>query len=224
MDSLTDLEKLLYNKHLAVSRSVKNKPFKFKKDFSDVIGTNKQTFLKRLSVLFKKHPDIDFAMFFEAPYKLYPDVGYFDLEYFASMRAVRAYTTYKKQLFLQDPDQQTQKVQDSLRYIAQFCVKEQIYFHQYQYHKTADLFTWMKHYKENKINIYSIFGFPNIFSSVKALAEDVQKFFVGEFVDQFQTLHTLYNNSTKLKPYVEKAYPIMEKFVASQLTNSKTNR
>ena len=75
-ETVTELEKTIYNKHLAVSRSIKNKPFKIKKDFSDIVGTDKHKFLKRLSTLFKKHSDINFDVFFQAPYRLYPDVEY----------------------------------------------------------------------------------------------------------------------------------------------------
>jgi len=221
MDSLTDLEKHLYNKHLAVSRSIKNKPFRFKKDFSDIANTEKAKYLKRISTLFRKHSEIDPNTFFKAPYVLYPDVEYFGLDYFSTMRAIKAYTTYKKQLFLTDPDTQLDEVKKSLHFIAKFCVEQNIYFYQYQFHKTADMFTWMKHYKENKINIYSMFGFSNIFSSVKSLAQDVQAFFVSDFVEQFKNLHTLYNNSVKLKAYIEKAYPTLEIFVENQLTNGK---
>ena len=153
MDNLTDLEKLLYNKHLATSRVCANKPFKIKKNFSDIVNTDKHKHLKRLAILFTKHPDIDFNTFFEAPYKLYSDVSYFGLDYFASMRAVKAYTTYKKMLFLQDPDNQVSSVESSLRFIAKYCIEKRIYLHQYPYQKTADLYVWMKHYKENKINI-----------------------------------------------------------------------
>jgi hypothetical protein len=221
MDDLTELEKLLYNKHLAVSRSLKNKPFKFKKDFSDIVNSDKAKFLKRLSVLFRKHPEIDFNTFFEAPYKLYPDVDYFGLDYFSSMRAIKAYTTYKKITFLQDPDKQVEQVKSSLQFIAKFCVDEGIYFHQYSFHKTADIFTWMKHYKENKINIYCMFGFSDVLNSVKQLAEDVQHFFVREFVEQFQTLYVQYDKSSVLKPYMKKALPILNNFVERELTNHK---
>lgn len=219
---LTELEKHLFNKHLAVSRSERNKPFKLKKNFEDVVGTDKHKFLKRISVLFIKHPEINPDLFFKAPYKLYSDVQYFGLDYFSTMRAIKAYTTYKKQVFLQDPDSQIEQVRDSLQFIARFCIENNIYFHQYPHHRNADLFTWMQHYKQNKINVYSVMEFPNIFSSVKSLAEDIQKIFVSEFVEQFQTLYTSYNKSQNLKPYVQKAIPALSNFIERQLTsNSK---
>lgn len=209
----------MFNKHLAVSRAEKNKPFKLRKDFADIVNTDKHKFLKRIATLVAKHPEINIDLFFKAPYKLYPDVEYFGLDYFSTMRAIKAYTTYKKQVFLQDPDSQIEQVKDSLKFIAHFCIENNIYFHQYPYHRNTDLFTWMQHYKQNKINVYSVMEFPNIFSSVKSLAEDIQKIFVSEFVEQFQTLYTSYNKSQNLKPYVQKAIPVISNFIERQLTS-----
>ena len=222
-DQLNELEKLLFNKHLAVSRSLKNKPFKIRKDFSKIEDTDKHKFLKRISNLIRKHPEIDINTFFEAPYKLYPDVEYFGLDYFSTMRAVKAYTTYKKQIFLQDPDSQLESVKESLKFIAHFCIENKILLHKYPTHTTSDMFTWMTHYKQNKINVYSIMEFPNMFSSVQSLAEDVRSFFVGEFVEQFRHLRSMYVQSKELQPYLKKALPIMNNFIHSELTKQQSN-
>lgn len=220
-DQLSELEKVLYNKHLAVSRSLKNKPFKIKKDFSSVVSTDKHKFLKRISNLFKKHPEIDFNTFFEAPYKLYPDVEYFGLDYFSTMRAVKAYTTYKKQIFLQNPDSQIESVKESLKFIARFCIENNISLHQYPNHRSSDVFTWMTHYKQNKINIYVMMEFPDIYSSVQTLAEDIRRFFVSEFVEQFKQLRSMYISSKELQPYLKKALSTIDNFIYSELTKSK---
>jgi hypothetical protein len=222
-NNLTELEKLLYNKHLAVSRSLKNKPFKFKKTFDDIANTDRHKYLVRLSVLFKKHPEIDPTVFFEAPYKLYPDVEYFGLDYFSTMRAVKAYTTYKKSIFLQDPDNQLEEIKRSLEFIVKFCVSSKIYLHQYPFHRKSDIYTWMTHYKENKINIYSVMEFSDVFSSVQNLAEDVQKFFLSDFINQFKNLYMLYAKSRVLKPYMQKAIPQLNNFINKELTNQKHN-
>lgn len=219
---LTELEKLLYNKHLATSRSIAQKPFKHKKNFDDIVNTDKHKFLKRISTLFQKHPEINPTTFFEAPYKLYPDVQYFNLEFFSTMRAVKAYTTYKKQLFLQNPDSQIEQVKDSLSFIARFCIENNIYLHNYSTHRNSDVFSWMTHYKQNKINLYVMFEFSDIFSSVHTLAEDVQRFFVSDFIEQFKSLHSLYNTSERLKPYLKKAFPVLNNFVQKQLTAKRS--
>jgi hypothetical protein len=220
-NKLTRLEQHIYNTHLAVSRSQKNKPFRLKKDFEDIVDTDKHKFLKRISTLFKKHPEIDPDVFFKAPYKLYPDVEYVGLDYFSTMRAIKSYTLYKKMSFLQDPDSQLDSVKQSLRFIANYCIERKIYFHQYPYQRDSDLFVWMVHYKQNKINIYSIMEFSDVFSSAKSLAEDLQKMFVSDFIEKFQSLYTNYQNSQQLKPYIQKAIPILSNFVEKQLTKSK---
>jgi hypothetical protein len=220
-NSLTELEKLLYNKHLAVSRSLKNKPFKFKKNFDDVVGTEKHKFLKRISTLFKKHPEIESDTFFSAPYKLYPDVEFFGLDYFSTMRAIKAYTTYKKSIFLQDPDSQVEKVKNSLEFITKFCIQNKIFLHQYPFHRTTDMYTWMGHFKQNKINIYSVMEFSDVFSSVQSLAEDLRNLFAREFLEQFKTLYSMYSKSQILKPYMQKAVPALNNFINQQLTKQQ---
>ena len=222
-NQLSAQEKLLYNKHLVISRKIKNKPFKLKQDFSDIVDTEKHKHLKRLSIFVNKHPEVDLDVFFSAPYKLYPDVNFFGLDYFSTLRAIKSYTTYKKQLFLQNPDSQFQQVKESLEFITKFCITNKIYFYQYPFHRTADLYTWMIHYKENKINAYSMMEFNNLFASIKQLSEDTQQFFVGRFAEQFQFMYTNYNNSNDLKPYLKKTIPVLAAFVEKQLTQTKTN-
>jgi hypothetical protein len=216
---VTELEKRIYNKHLAISRSQKNKPFRLKQNFSDIVDTDCHKYLKRISTLFSKHPEMSFDVFFKAPYALYPDVEYFGLDYFSTMRAIKAYTMYKKLLFLQDPDSQIEEVKQSVMFIANFCIQQKIQFHYYPHYKIADLYAWMKHYKENKINIYCMFEFSNVFSTVKELSEDVQNFFVRDFIEKFQTLHSNYNKSQCIKPYMKKAFPIISNFVLKNVDN-----
>jgi hypothetical protein len=218
---LTEFEKYLYNKHLAISRISKNKPFRPKADFSDIKDTDKHKFLKRISIFLQKHPDVDHETYFVSPYKLYPDVSYFGLDYFASMRAIKSYTLYKKQQLLENPDKQIDDVSKSLRFIANFCVQNKIHFHRYPFHKTADLYTWMLHYKQNKINIYSLFEFTDVHSSLSEISDDTKGFFVHDFATQFHNLKMKYNNSNHIKPYVKAAFPVLSNFVQKTLAKSK---
>lgn len=222
-NSLTDLEKLLYNKHLSTYRRLKNKPFKFKKNFTDIENTDKHKHLTRIATLFKKHRELNIDVYFEAPYKLYPDVEYFGLDYYSTLRAVRSYTLYKKTLFLQDPDSQLEDVKDSLSFITKFCIQQKILLHQYPFFRQTDTFAWLTHYKENKINIYSIMEFSNVVSSVQTLAEDIQRMFVKDFVEQFKSLHLLYIKSQLLRPYLKKTVPLLNNFVNQQLTKTKNH-
>ena len=137
------------------------------------------------------------------------------------MRAIKSYTMYKKMTFLQDPDTQVDSVKNSLRFMAKFCVDNNILLHQYPYHKTADMFTWMVHYKENKINVYAMMEFKDVYSAVQSLAEDVRSFFVSDFVEQFKNLYTSYDKSQVLKPFLKKAVEHINNFVDKELTNKQ---
>ena len=218
---ITELEKYLYNRHLVASRTARNKPFRLKTQFDDIVNTDKHKFLQKISVLFAKHPELNADVYFMSPYKLYPDVAYFALDYFASMRAIKSYTIYKKQLLVEDPDSQLEDVTLSLRFIANFCIKEQIYFYAYTQHRTGDVYTWMLHYKQNKINIYSLFEFTNVHSSVSQLTQDVQNFFVHDFVEQFHNLKMKYIKSNKIKPYIQTAFPVLSNFVQKKLAKTQ---
>jgi hypothetical protein len=214
---LSELEKFIYNKHLAISRSQKSKPFKFKKNFQDLDHT-KRLFLKRIATLLKKHKTINIDVFFSAPYKLYPDVEFFGLDYFASMRAIKAYTMYKQILFLGDPDSQINEIKQSLEYIVKFCIKKKIQLYKYPKHKTADLYTWMIHYKENNINPYVMMEFKNVYSSLLELGEDIRHFYVSDFIEQYKSLYLKYSSSTTVKSYLQKTLPVLQAFVEKQLT------
>lgn len=221
-ETLTDQEQRIYNKHLAISRSVRNKAFRIRKTFEDLGGTDKHKFLKRIATFFNKHKEVDQDLYFESPYKLYPDVQFFDLEYFASMRAVKAYTMYKQQLLLTSPDSQIDHVSGSLRFIAKFCIENKLQFYQYPKHKTGEMYTWMIHYKENKINIYTMMEFPDVHSDVMQLAEDVRMFFVSDFVERFQTMYVQYQTSQQLKKFLVAAHKKLTDWVYDELTNPKS--
>lgn len=87
---ITDFEKHLYNTFLKTARSSANKPYRLRKDFSNLDDLS-VAYLKRLSTFFKNHAEICAEEFFSAPYKLYKDEAYYDLKYFTSLKAIKAY-------------------------------------------------------------------------------------------------------------------------------------
>ena len=123
---MTPLEIRIYNTHLVVSRTLKNKPFKVKKSFEGFEEDPKYVAIKRLSNFFTRYPDVDMTTYFKAPYKLYNDVEYFDLNYLSSPRAIKSYTIYKQLLTQTLPDTQFDSVKESLVFISRFCLKNKI--------------------------------------------------------------------------------------------------
>ena len=216
---MTELEKKIYNKHLAISRSIRNKPFKIKKNFDGFEDDEKYSLIKRLSVFFMKYPEVDMDVYFSAPYKLYKDVDFFDLRYFSSPRAIKTYTIYKNELDKLSPDQHTEDVKKSLRFIAKFCIENNITLDKYICHKDIGIhYTWMYHLKHNFINIYSLMEFPNVLEQISELPEEEQILFLGKTYNDFFNYKTKYLNS-KLRPTLILSFNKVRVFVEKTLTN-----
>jgi hypothetical protein len=221
---MTDLEKRIFNKHLIVSRSLRNKPFKLRQNFDNFEHDPKFIHIKRLSTFFTKYPDVNMDTYFIAPYKIYPDVSYFDLAYFASPRAIKTYTIYKQQLLLQSPDTQKEEVKESLLFVVRYCLQNNIQLHDYTVYTEKGIEpVWMYHIKHNKINPYVVMVFPNIFNTINAMPEDEREMLLGHFGRNFLEYRTRYQNSTELKPYLEKAYQRLKLFVDKNLNSTKNH-
>lgn len=219
---MNDLEKRIYNTHLAVSRSLRNKPFKLKSDFTK-IDPEKVTSLKRLNIFFIKHSDVDMQMYFSAPYKIYTDVEYFDLSYFASMRAIKAYTIYKKQLMETQPDNLIVEIQNSLSFIVKFCIDNNVDFMDYSTFKLKNLEPeWTYHYKHGKINPYVMMEFLNIYSIIQEIPNEERELLLGSFGTNFLEYRTRYMNSKILRSYLRDAFLKIKIFVDRELTYKKT--
>jgi hypothetical protein len=221
---VTELEKRIYNKHLAISRSLRNKPFKLKNDFTNFENDSKYVHIKRLSNFFTKHSDVNMDTYFYAPYKLYEDVQYFDLGYFASPRAIKSYTIYKQQILEQSPDSQKSDIKNSLIFISRYCLQNKIQLHDYPDHKDKSIEpSWVYHIKENKINPYSIMEFPNIFTFISEMPQDERDILLGNFGRNFLEYRTRYMNSKELRPYLAKAIITLKLFIDKNLNSSNSN-
>jgi hypothetical protein len=220
---VTELEKRIYNKHLAVSRSLRNKPFKLKSDFTDFENSSKYPSIKRLSIFFKKYPDVDMDTYFIAPYKIYADTDYFDLAYFASPRAIKAYTTYKNQLLQMSPDKQQTEVKNSLLFISRFCLMNKIQLHDYPTFKLKGMAPeWVYHLKSNKINPYSLMEFRGIFNYINEMPFDERELLLGNFGRNYTDYKSRYNSSKTLKPFLSVAAEKLKLFIDKNLNSLKS--
>jgi len=72
-EEITEHEKYIYNTYLRIYRTQQNKPFRYRKNFTDFTEHELYVFVKRLGNFFKKFKHINIDLFFKAPYELYPD-------------------------------------------------------------------------------------------------------------------------------------------------------
>lgn len=218
---MTELEKRIYNKHLVVSRSLRNKPFKVKNNFDDLEDSPKRIPLKRLSVFFTKYPNVSMDTYFMAPYKLYPDTEYFDLNYFASPRALKTYTIYQQQLQLLSPDKQLLDVKNSLMFISRFCLQQKIQLHDYpSFFLKGMAPEWVYHLKNGKINPYCLMEFTGIFAYINEMPFDERELLLGNFGRNYLDYKSKYNCTNELKPFLSTAIQKLKLFIDKSLNTS----
>jgi len=186
---LSYAEQNIYNTHLRVSRQQQNKPFKLRKDFSKIEEKN-YIAVKKLSLFFKKHSHITLDDFFIAPYKIYKDESYFDMEYFTTLKAVKAYSLYQNIKLYEEPDSESQlnSITESLKFIYRFCKQQKIDIDQYAQFTSGAIPECIVHLKEHKVNMLTLLGFNGFYKTLKQVDSETLKFILGnEVCNQIET-------------------------------------
>lgn len=202
-EELTESQKRIYNTHLSVSRGLQGKPFKYRKNFEKLEERTAQL-LKKLDTFFKTYDHIDQRDFFTAPYKIYPDSSYYDLEYFSTRKAIKAYSQYIKTLELLDPDNSESliRLKDGLVFVYNFCKEKGLTMDQYELYIEETLPCYIEHLKMHKINYYTLHALT--FSAPK-IESRVLDFIFGDFYTTFQKTKNKFFTSKKMKEFSKEA-------------------
>ena len=193
---MTALEKNVYNTFLRISRSRQNKPFKLRKDFSKFQDTENYVYVKKIAMLLANHQHINIEDFFNAPYEVYPDdASRVDLKFYTSLKATSVYSIYKKKQDDMLPDEQTDRVKDSLFFIYNFCKDNNLDLDSYIKHKTGTEYSFMLHLRERKVNIYTLFGMKHFDTIMTRMNPDAAKFTIGHLYSSLDLYRSRYYNS-----------------------------
>ena len=134
---LTDFEKHIYNTYLKVSRVQNDKPYKLRINF-DNFNVEDGNYLNKISRLLTKFKNINLVEFIQAPYTIYSDKE-FNLKFYTSQKALKAYTLFQTKLKQTNPDLILHKLKDALIYIKEFCNEQNISIDEYTNHKTHNI-------------------------------------------------------------------------------------
>jgi hypothetical protein len=202
---LSDFEQHIYNTYLRVSRQKRNQPFKYRKDFDslDAVQANN---LKKISIFLSKFQHIRLEDFIKAPYEIYSDEQYFDLSYYTTLKATKAYTLFMKKKELLDPDNEEQLkcIIEALKFISSFCREQHINIANYIEHQTGTSPSYILHLKEHRVNVYSLFGFSSFERSIRSQDPELIKFILSEdFLNTLSTFRLKFFTSKKAKTLVE---------------------
>jgi len=187
--TLSTFEEHLYNLHLKISRLKNKQPYTLRKNFAN-IDESTCIYLKRISTLLKKHTHIVPEDFFSAPFTIYPDENYFDLQYFTTLKAVKSYTLFQKRIqsLTPDDDEQILRIQKSLKHILDFCREKDIMLLDYLNIKSESIPYFLLHLKEYYVNIYTLHGLDDFEKKFKAVDSEIIKFMFDEQIyEQIRT-------------------------------------
>ena len=215
---ITEKEKYIYNKYLATSRSRQGKPFKLRKKFDDFSDEN-FVYIKKLNLFFNKFQHVSMDDFFIAPYEVYPDNTGFDLKFYTTQRALKVYTLYTKRKAYTNPDSEEQlfDIKRSLQYILKFCNRYRINIEQYTDHRSGNMFSFVLHLREHKINIYTMFGFEKFESNLNSYNREELEFTIGDYIDNLDRFRTNFISSNRAKTLVHEGLKKIK-----QIQNEKT--
>jgi hypothetical protein len=203
---ITEFEKFIYNEHLKISRSSKNKPFRFRQNFDDIEDSTK-VYLKKLSAFFNKFKNIKPSDFFTAPYKLYDDVQYFGLEFFCTQKAIKSYTIHIKGLMSADPDDidMLKRIADGMIFIKNFLKDNNLKLSDYTSYMNDTLPWFIVHMKESVFPFYILYELPSFDKKFREIDKDILQFMFGDSI--FATIdlfRTKYFASKKAKILIQK--------------------
>ena len=212
---VTEREKDIYNSYLYATRTAQGKPTRFRKDFSKLKDEDFVA-LKKLSAFFVKHNHINYRDWFAAPFSVYSKDEWFDLRFFNSRKALKCYSIFMKDKEVSNPDtdENVEAVKDGFRYIAKFCILNNLTIDEYQTHYTNNMPTCLLHLQEHRLNFYTLHAL-NVETTIKQIETDVLNFIVKDFKSIFAQTRTKFYGSkilkSKAKETKDKVKEIVEK-------------
>lgn len=219
---IDERQKKIYNSFLRASRTSKNKPFTLRQNFDNITSTV-EVALKKLDRFFISHPSVKYYDFFTAPYSIYKDQEFFDLKFYTTMKALKCYTEYIKQLEYSDSDSEViiERCKECCINIYKFCKEQNITLQEYKTRQAGNIPLYIQHLKDHKINFYIIHGLEiNIPTNRDNI--DVFKFMFEDFSTTFYNTRSKFIRSTRLKKIIRTVLlKIEEKLLISDKINIK---
>jgi len=207
---MTEKEKVIYNNFLEVSKKINNKPVRYRKNFDNFPDEN-YILITKLSRFFNKFNHLKVKDFFEAPYFVY-DENYFDLKFYLSQKAIKAYTSYNDKFLLNNPDDDKtlSKMQESIKFIYNYCKEKDINIKDYLTIREGEYNVFLKHIKNRDVIIFILFAFSNFEKVVGSIDTDIKNMYSSNF-SRLNYIRTKYYSSSKAKKIINNFKIFVEK-------------
>jgi hypothetical protein len=175
-----------------------------RQDFQE-LEKEKVELLKRLNTFFEEFRNINVKDFLSAPYIIFKDEQYFDLKFYLTRRAIKAYDLYLKQLLSSEPDSDImlEKAEESFKFVENFISEKKITIDDYAHHCEGLSHSILLHLKDGKIPIYFIFCLKDGEKVIKSISEDlISLWFDDNFFEVLSRASIKFSKSIKLKQLI----------------------
>lgn len=220
MDFLIDK---IYNTYLRVSRTQKNKPFRYRKNFEDFEKEENYLPVLKLKSFFARNPQIKMEDFFLAPYYIFPDSkeSYYDLKFYNSLQAIKTYSLFNKKLMMEDPDSDIQlsKIKEGLAFIKSFCIEKNIPLGQYLHYKSEKTHDFLIHLTEKNISLYNLFLLKDFEKVIRTYDFELLSFILKELASRISHYRSKFLASKKAKLLCSEGLKKIENIIKKNLEN-----
>jgi hypothetical protein len=216
--SLSEFEKRIYNSYNIAYRKANTKPFKVRKDFTDLDATTALV-LRKLSSFFERNSSINIDEFFIAPYKVYNTTDYTPIDFFLNRKALKCYTTYVKSREKEDPDSDEviARCKEACSFVYRYCKINNITLDQYKSMIVGTMPIVIQHLKDHSVNFYILHAL-DCNKNLRSVGQELLDFLIPDFNIINNETRINYCKSTKLKHTLSKALDIIKQ----QLEKNKT--
>lgn len=215
MSNITEFEKTIYNCYLKNYR--KGEPYRPRRDFSN-INPNILASLKKISSFLTRYPHIKVEDYFDAPNSLYNDDKYPPLASFFSRSAIKNYALYQQQKQDRNPDLQHDEIRSSFKFIGLFCVENRIQLEDYLNKKNGYMYCWINHYRENRVNPYTLLAIGNVFNAMERIPKDERTLFAENLEENLLSYWNRFQKSPNTKQFTQELYKKIKIFITNELT------
>lgn len=200
---VTESQIEIYNTHLKISRLSRNKMYKKRKNF-DKLDQTKLDRLASLERFFNNYQNIKIDDYFAAPYAIFEDTDYFDLDFYLTSKAKKAYSQYMKKIEMDDPDSEDslKRLVDGLKFVKDFCKEKGLTLEKYPLYIENALPNIIDHLKNHRINMYTLHALGVSKIEVESRILD---FIFSDFWITFQKTKNKFYLSKKMKELSKQA-------------------
>jgi hypothetical protein len=195
--------KFLYNTYLRISRKKQNKPYKIRQNWDGFETSESYLPILKLQSFFERNSVVNIEDFFASPYEVYPEEGFYDLNFYNSLAAIKVYNIFCSMKNNLDPDTsiQIESLIKGLKFIRDFCIDRHISLRDYLKYKEngAIINAFVVHLKEKNITPYNLFAFMDFDKVYRTIDSSALRFILNDLPSKISIYRGKFYGSKKSK-------------------------